>query len=76
LHFTIGQVVWNNWTIFSKKTKNKKSIKRKEEGFSRLFFFTKLTMQSQKKLNFPMPLHHKHCKKKTTVITQFWPVGF
>ena len=36
------------------------------------FFFTKLTMQSQKKMNFPMPLHRKHCKEEATVVTQFW----
>ena len=36
------------------------------------FFFTKLTMQSQKKMNFPMPLHRKHCKEGATVVTQFW----
>jgi hypothetical protein len=60
-----------------KKINNKDKIKRKEEeGFSHLFFFTKLTIQSQKKMNFPMPLHRKHCKKGATVITQFWPVGF
>jgi len=35
------------------------------------FFFTKLTMQSQKKMNFPMPLHRKHCKERATVVTQF-----
>jgi len=42
--------------------------------FSKLssFFFTKLTMQSQKKMNFPMPLHRKHCKEGATVVTQFW----
>jgi hypothetical protein len=56
--------------------KNKKSIKRKEEGFSCLFLFTKLTIQNQKKINFPMPLHHKHCKEGTTVVTQFWPISF
>jgi hypothetical protein len=36
-----------------KKNKNKNSIekkkKEKEEGFSQLFFFTKLTIESQKK---------------------------
>ena len=36
------------------------------------FFFTKLTMQSQKKMNFPMPLHCKHCKEEATIVTQFW----
>jgi len=36
------------------------------------FFFTKLTMQSQKKMNFPMPLHRKHCKEGATIVTQFW----
>jgi len=36
------------------------------------FFFTKLTMQSQKKMEFPMPLHRKHCKEGATVVTQFW----
>jgi hypothetical protein len=35
------------------------------------FFFTKLTMQSQKKMNFPKPLHRKHCKEGATVVTQF-----
>jgi hypothetical protein len=29
-------------------------------------------MQSQKKMNFPMPLHRKHCKEGATVVTQFW----
>jgi hypothetical protein len=29
-------------------------------------------MQSQKKMNFPMPLHRKHCKEEATVVTQFW----
>jgi len=61
---------------FFQKNKQKKSIKRKEEGFSCLFFFTKLTIQSQKKMNFLMPLHRKHCKEEATVIIQFWPVGF
>jgi hypothetical protein len=36
------------------------------------FFFTKLTTQSQKKMNFPIPLHRKHCKEGATVVTQFW----
>ena len=36
------------------------------------FFFTKLTMQSQKKMNFSMPLHRKHCKEGAIVVTQFW----
>jgi hypothetical protein len=48
---------------------NKITSKKKEEGFLRLFFFTKLTIQSQKKINFPMPLHRKHCKEGATVIT-------
>jgi hypothetical protein len=29
-------------------------------------------MQSQKKMNFSMPLHRKHCKEGATVVTQFW----
>jgi len=29
-------------------------------------------MQSQKKMNFPMPLHRKYCKEGATVVTQFW----
>jgi hypothetical protein len=40
-----------------------KSEKKEEEGFSRLFFFTKLTIQSQKKMNFLMPLYRKHLKE-------------
>jgi hypothetical protein len=36
------------------------------------FFFTKLTTQSQKKMNFPIPLHRKHCKERATAVTQFW----
>jgi hypothetical protein len=54
----------------------KKLNKKKEESFSQLFFFTKLTIQSQKKINFLMPLHRKHCKKGTTIVIQFWPIGF
>ena len=23
-------------------------------------------------MNFPMPLHRKHCKEGATVVTQFW----
>jgi len=46
-----------------KKINKKKEKKGKEEGFSQLFFFTKLTIQSQKKINFLMPLHCKHCKE-------------
>jgi hypothetical protein len=57
-----------------KKKLNKK--KEKEEGFSQLFFFTKLTIQSQKKINFLIPLHRKHCKEGTTIVTQFWSIGF
>jgi hypothetical protein len=66
-----------------KKQKAKKSIKKKreekrgkEEGLSQLFVFTKLTIKSQKKINFLMHLHRKHCKEGATVITQFWPFGF
>jgi hypothetical protein len=40
--------------------KNKSEKKKEEEGFSRLIFFTKLTIQSQKKMNFLMPLYRKH----------------
>jgi hypothetical protein len=63
-----------------KKTK-KKSIKKqrkkgKQGGFSQLFFFTKLTIQSQKKINFLMHLYRKHCKEGATIVTQFWPIGF
>jgi hypothetical protein len=63
------------------KKNQKKSIKKqrkkgKEGGFSQLFFFTKLTIQSQKKINFLMHLHRKHCKEGTIVVTQFWPIGF
>jgi len=73
---------------FKKKHKNKKSKKKsikkkrrrkgggKEEGLSQLFFFTKLTIQSQKKINFLMHLHCKNCKEGATVVTQFWPIGF
>ena len=55
------------------KQKQKKKInKKKGEGFSQLFFFTKLTIPSQKKINFLMHLHRKHCKEGATVVTQFW----
>jgi hypothetical protein len=37
-------------------------------------FLYKLTTQSQKKMNFPMPLHRKYCKEGATVITHFWPI--
>jgi hypothetical protein len=50
--------------------------KKRGEGFSQLFFFTKLIIQSQKKISFLMPLHRKHCKKRATVVTKFWPIGF
>jgi hypothetical protein len=56
----------------SNKQKNqwkKQRKKGKEKGFSQLFFFTKLTIQSQKKINFLMPLHRKHCKEGATVVT-------
>jgi len=53
----------------TKKNPSKKKKKGKEEGFSQLFFFTKLTIQSQKKINFLMPLHCKHCKEGATVVT-------
>jgi hypothetical protein len=49
----------------------KKLNKKKEESFSQLFFFTKLTIQSQKKINFLMPLHRKNCKEGTTIVIQF-----
>jgi chromatin segregation and condensation protein Rec8/ScpA/Scc1 (kleisin family) len=67
---------------FKKKQKTKQKLnkkkrkKEKEEGFSQLFFFTKLTIQSQKKINFLMPLHCKHCKERAIVVTQFWPIAF
>jgi hypothetical protein len=63
----------------SKKINQKKREEKKggkEEGLSQLFFFTKLTIQSQKKINFLMHLHRKHCKEGATVITQFWPFDF
>jgi len=68
-------------TIRPFKKNPKKSIKNekkkgKEEGFSQLFFFTKLIIQSQKKINFLMHLHRKHCKEEAIVVTQFWPIGF
>jgi len=44
-------------------------MKEKEKGFSQLFFFTKLTIKSQKKINFLMHLHHKHYKEGATIIT-------
>ena len=44
---------------------------KKRDRKTSFFFFTKLTMQSQKKMNFPMPLHRKHCKEGATVVTQF-----
>jgi hypothetical protein len=53
------------------QSKNKNKKKEKGEGFSQLFFFTKLTIQSQKKISFLMPLHCKHCKEGATVVTQF-----
>jgi hypothetical protein len=60
-------------TIRPKKNHLKKKRKRgKEEGFSQLFFFTKLTIQSQKKINFLMSLHRQHGKEGATVVTQFF----
>jgi hypothetical protein len=56
--------------------KEKREKKGKEEGFSQLFFFTKLTIQSQKKFFFLMHVYRKHCKEGVTVVTQFWPIGF
>jgi hypothetical protein len=57
------------WDHLTKKKLNKEKKKEKEEGFSQLFLFTKLTIQSQKKINFLMPLHRKHCKEGATVVT-------
>ena len=58
--------------INQKKKKRKKRKGGKEEGFSQLFFFTKLTIQSQKKINFLISLHRKHGKEGATVVTQIW----
>jgi hypothetical protein len=52
-----------------KTIRQKKSSKKKEEGFSQLFFFTKLTIQSQKKINFLMSLHRQYGKEGATVVT-------
>jgi hypothetical protein len=46
------------------KKREKKREKEKEEVFSQLFFFTKLTIQTQKKINFLLPLYHKHGKEQ------------
>jgi hypothetical protein len=35
-------------------------------------FLYKFTTQSQKKQEFPMPLHHKYYKEGTIVITYFY----
>jgi hypothetical protein len=40
----------------------KKSKEKKRKGFH-VYFLYKLTIQSQKKMNFPMPLYRKYCKK-------------
>jgi len=58
-----------------KKTKRKKSKRKEVEGLSR-FFLYKLTIQIQKKMNFPMPLHHNYCKEGIIVIIQFWSICF
>jgi len=64
------------WNHLKKQKKEEKLNKKREEGFSQLFFFTKLTIQSQKKIIFLMPLHCKHCEEGATIVTQFWPFGF
>jgi hypothetical protein len=48
----------------------KKSKEKKRKDFYAYFLY-KLTMQSQKKINFSMSLHRKYCKEGTIVITQF-----
>jgi hypothetical protein len=51
---------------FSKK--KEKNIRVRVLTF---IFLYKLTIQSQKKINFSKPLQPKYCKEKATVVTQF-----
>jgi hypothetical protein len=60
-----------NLCIFQKK--KKKNIRVRVLTF---IFLYKLTIQSQKKINFSKPLQPKYCKERATVVTQFWPVSF
>jgi hypothetical protein len=48
--------------VFSLQTYHTKPKEKKRKGFH-VYFLYKLTIQSQKKMNFPMPLYRKYCKK-------------
>jgi len=63
-------------TIYQKKKQQQKQNQKKGKGRVFTLILLYKTYYTQKKMNFPMPLHRKHCKEGTTVITQFWPVGF
>jgi hypothetical protein len=54
-----------------KKNKNKNSIEKKERKRGRVFtiILYKTYHRKSKEINFLMPLHRKHCKEGTTVVT-------